>query len=81
MSRNRTTADLRETLFETLEGIKAGTVDPRQAKAIADVADRIIETADLELRYSEIVSRLDRDGQGISPGPLLLTDNKEKNDA
>lgn len=73
MSKNRTTADLRETLFDVMDKVKSGNMEPRQAKAIADIADRIIETADLELRYSEIVSRLDRDGQDINPGPLMLT--------
>jgi len=74
MTPGKTTADLREFLFETMEGVKAGEVTTAQAKAIAQTADKIIETADLELRYSEMCSRLDKDGQDISPGKILLTD-------
>ena len=73
MNGNKTTASLRGVLLDSIERVRSGGMEPREAKAIADLADRIIETADLELRYSEIVSRLDKDDQGISPGPLLLT--------
>jgi len=65
---------LRETLFDTLEKVKSGEIDPSEAKAIALLADKIIDTAEIELKYSEIVSKLDKEDQGISPGPLLLTD-------
>ena len=70
---HKTTATLRATLLDAIEQVRAGTMEPRRAKAIADLADQVIGTADLELRYSQIVSRLDKENQGISPGPLLLT--------
>ena len=73
MSEKRTTETLRATLFDTLEMVKNGDMPPNDAKAIALIADNIIDTAELELRYSEVLSRLDMEDQGISPGPLLLT--------
>lgn len=76
--KNRTTATLREILFEALEKVKAGDMQAREAKAMADLSDRIIRTAEIELKYSEVVSRLDKEDQGISPGPLLLTTESSK---
>lgn len=74
MNRGKTTADLRELLFQTMDDVRAGKITTSQARAIADQADKIIATADLELRYSAMVSKLDKDGQSISPGKILLTD-------
>ena len=72
----KTTQTLREILFDAIERIRAGTLDKAEAREIGTLADRIIQTAEIELRYSLAVSRLDKDGQGISPGPLLLTGGK-----
>lgn len=68
----KTTADLRAMLFETLEDVKAGRVDTATAKTVASLASEIVKTAELELRYAQTLSRLDRDQQGIIPGPMLL---------
>lgn len=73
MKCGRTTADLRDFLWETMEGVRAGELSTQQAKAIAEGADKIIATAELELKYAAICSELDRQDQGISPGPILLT--------
>lgn len=70
---NKTTADLREELFRTIEGVRDGSITPAAAKSIGGLAENIIATADLEMRFSELVNKLDKDDQGISPGPLLLT--------
>lgn len=73
-NRGKTTADLREMLFSVIEEVRAGKISNAQARAISEAAEKIIETADLELRYSAMCSRLDKDGQEISPGKILLTD-------
>lgn len=73
MPDQRTTENLREMLFDTIENLKSGKIDDRDALVISKLADNIIKTADIELKYAETVSRLDRDDQGISPGPLMLT--------
>ena len=70
----RTTQDLRAILFDAIEKVRNGTMERAVAREIGVLADRIIQTAEIELRYSLTVSRLDKDGQSISPGPLLLTD-------
>lgn len=45
---------LRETLFDTLEGVKNGTVKPDQAKAVVCVADALIDTAKVEVDYLRV---------------------------
>lgn len=71
-----TTQDLRHELWDTLQKVKSGEIEPRQAKAVADMADKIISTADLELRFAEMCDRLDSRDNGISPGPMLLAESK-----
>ena len=76
-SETRTTETLREILFKTLDGVSQGTTDLKTAQQVANLADKILKTADIELKYSLTVSRLDKQEQGISPGPLLLTQKAE----
>lgn len=49
MSRN--ISDLREAMFDTLAGLKAGTVTVEQAKAISEVGQVIINSAKVEVDY------------------------------
>lgn len=69
-----TTQDLREILIETIRDLRAGNIRTSDARAVGDLAEKILNTADLELRYALTISKLDKDNQGVSPGPLLLTD-------
>ena len=43
--------DLRKTLFETLQGVKDGTVSVEKAKAVSDLSQNIINTAKVEIDY------------------------------
>lgn len=72
-NKNKTTADLRATLFQTIEALQEGKITANDAKAVSNLSDQIIKTAAIELEYSKTVSHLDKEDQGISPGPLLLT--------
>lgn len=76
MAEQQTTESLRATLFETLHKVLSGAIEPTHADRVVKLADKIIQTADLELRYAETLSKLDKDGQGINPGPMLLTNGK-----
>lgn len=51
----RGAVDLREMLFETLDGLRDGSVKPRDAKAVCDVAGRIIETVAAEVNEIRIM--------------------------
>ena len=43
--------DLRATLFETLQAVKAGSIDLDRAKAISELSQNIINTAKVEIDY------------------------------
>ena len=75
---NMTTADLRTKLLDALDAVRTGELTATAAKAIAHLAETAIATAELELRYSETLSRLDKDNQGITSGPLMLTGTKKE---
>ena len=46
--------NLRETLFETLNGIKSGAIDLEKARAINEVSKTIIDTAKVEVDYLKV---------------------------
>lgn len=48
--------DLRETLFDTMEGIKAGTIDVEKAKAITNIAQVIVNSAKAEVDFLKNVN-------------------------
>ncbi len=45
--------DLRELLFETIEGVKAGTLDVDRAKVIGDLSQVMVNTAAVEVKYAQ----------------------------
>lgn len=51
---SKSISDLREALFATLEGVKAGTVDLDKARAVNEVAKTIVETAKVEVDYLRV---------------------------
>lgn len=65
-------------LFDAIEKVRDGEMETRQATAIANMADRIIKSAEIEIQFALTCSKLDKENQGISPGPLLLTSNIDK---
>ena len=46
--------DLREALFETLAGVRAGTVDLDKARTVNEIGKTIIETAKVEVDYLRV---------------------------
>ncbi len=49
--------DLRETLFDTIEGIKAGKIDVEKAKAITNIAQVIVNSAKAEVDFLKNVNQ------------------------
>lgn len=47
----KTIEDLRAVLFDTLAGLKDGSVDLERAKAVSDLSQTIINTGKLEVEY------------------------------
>jgi uncharacterized damage-inducible protein DinB len=49
--------DLRETLFDTIEQIKAGKLDVEKAKAITNIAQVIVNSAKAEVDFLKNVNQ------------------------
>lgn len=47
----KTIEDLREHLFATIAGVKAGTVSIEQAKTISELSQVVVNTAKVEVDY------------------------------
>jgi len=64
---------LREVLFETLEGVKAGTIDANKAKAISQVAQTLLNSVQtqIEVRKLELGSKMK-----FEPGMALVGTSK-----
>ena len=69
----RTTATLRETLLDTIDGVLDGSIDPKIAAQVSNLAQQVVKTADLEIRYSKHVSDRESGALEVEPGPRLLT--------
>jgi hypothetical protein len=49
--------DLRETLFDTIEGIKNGKIDVEKAKAITNIAQVLVNSAKVEVDFLKNVNQ------------------------
>lgn len=69
---NETIETLRDHLFATLAALrdKENPMDVDRAKAIADVAGRVIETAKVEVQYMDVSGAT---GSGFIPDGRKLT--------
>lgn len=47
--------DLRKSLFDTMEKVKAGEISPDQARAITGVGQTLVDLAKTEINYIEKV--------------------------
>ena len=65
--------DLRETLFDTLQGVKAGNIDLDRAKAISELSQNIINTAKVEIDYLKAGGNVVSGFMDIKPSAPVLT--------
>jgi len=70
-NQKRTSASLRELLFEMIEGVQAGTVDAKKARTIAQLSMTILKSVEVELQFRAQALRGDFQGKQI--GTLELT--------
>lgn len=47
----KNTADLRKMLIETIEDVRKGSIDPKQARTIATLSTTILSSAKLDLDF------------------------------
>lgn len=55
MSNKRHISELREHLFDAIEKLKSGTIDVKQAAAVAQLGDVIVQSAKVEVDYIKLV--------------------------
>ena len=64
--------DLRATLFETLQAVKAGSIELDRAKAISELSQNIINTAKVEIDYLKAGGDITGEFIGIKPAVPAL---------
>lgn len=71
----RTTAGLRDVLFDEIERMQGPEADPSRAQAVANLTKQIIGTAKVELEFHRTISALAEKGAPVSLGTLALGSN------
>ena len=72
----RTSACLRDTLFDCIEKVRKGDMDAQDAKAISSLAHQICETVSLEIEVAKLRTNYPADSKLVLPGALLLGTEK-----
>lgn len=54
----RTSAGLRDALFDTLDNLRTGKISPTSANATAKIAAAIVSTVEMELEVHRIMNRI-----------------------
>lgn len=70
----RTSAGLRDALFDALDGLRNGSQNPTNANAIAKLADQVVQTVMMELAVQKNAALRPKEGQqpiGL-PAPVAL---------
>lgn len=57
MSQKNSSSELTSFLFDTLKGIKNGSINVSQAKAISEVAGNIIEVSKTEIEFAKVTKQ------------------------
>jgi hypothetical protein len=68
----RTSAGLRDILFDEIEQLRGPNGDPRRALAVANVARQIVNTVRVELDYAKQVREIQDKGGDVTLGTLPL---------
>lgn len=68
----RTSAGLRDALFDAIERVRDGEMDATEAKAISALASQICSTVDLEIKVAKLRTDYPADTKLVIPGPLSL---------
>lgn len=68
----RTTAGLRELLFEQIEGVRDGTVDNHKASAVAKLAMTLLKSLEVEMSYLLMRDQMDTPEDANQIGKLSL---------
>lgn len=70
----RNSSGLREMLFEQIDGVRNGSIEPRKAKTIASLAMTIIKSVEVEMQFREQQAELRKLGEPTGLGALPLAE-------
>lgn len=68
----RTSAGLRDALFDAMERLRDGDMPPEDAKALAALSHQICSTVSLEIEVAKLRNEYPADAKLIVPSPLPL---------
>lgn len=71
----RTSAGLRDALFDELDNLRNGKTNPAKANSVAKLADGIIETVRMELDVRSALAKMPTNGAAANPSlgaPIAL---------
>lgn len=68
----RTSAGLREALFDAMENLRDGNIEANDAKALASLSQQICNTVSLEIEVAKLKHEHPKDPDVLSPKPILL---------
>lgn len=68
----RTTAGLRDVLFEEIDSLRGPNGDATKSLAVANIAKQIINTAKVELEFKRTILQFGTEEQPLSLGDLRL---------
>lgn len=74
----RTSAGLRDSLFDAIEKVRDGDLDADQAKAIGGLAQQICNTVSLEIDVAKLRTQYPADAKLVVPSPLQLGEADKK---
>lgn len=73
----RTSAGLRDALFDAMERVRDGDMMAEDAKAISGLASQICNTVQLEIEVAKLRTEYPADAKLILPAPLPLGSPEE----
>lgn len=66
----RTSAGLRELLFEMIDGVRSGKIDDKTARTVATLAGSILKSVEVEINFRAQVMRGQLTQEAIGDMPL-----------
>lgn len=70
----RTSAGLRDALFDELDALRSGNTNPAKANAVAKLADQVIATVKMELDVQKHLSKMPKNAEAAQlPTPVALS--------
>lgn len=76
----RTSAGLRDALFDAFEQLRAGNIEANDAKALAALSNQICATVSLEIEVAKLRNEYPSDAKNVVPTALQLGIANEKTD-